>query len=77
MTKLVATTGGGVQILVGLAKIGQQFGAGAKRVRAWERMGAPIVRDPSGVPMAEAGELWAWIKTEPWKTPKKANSRAA
>lgn len=52
-----------VHILVGLEHIGKAFGAGMKSARAWEKDGAPIVRDDRGTPRAEIGELWDWMRT--------------
>jgi len=47
------------EILVGLRAIKETFGVGAKEVKAWVSMGAPIDFDGS-VYRAEKWELWEW-----------------
>jgi hypothetical protein len=51
-----------VEILNGLEDIARLFAVSPRRVRAWERMGAPVYRDLKGVARAERLELWEWFK---------------
>ena len=51
------------KILATLKEICEEFRVGAKRVKAWVRLGAPIAREGEGTASrysAESGSLQAW-----------------
>ena len=51
-----------VELLNGLDEIAGLFAVSPRRVRTWERLGAPLYRDQKGVARAERLELWEWFK---------------
>ena len=53
----------GERFLVGWSDIGREFGASCGLAKRWYDSGAPIFL-VNKVPVAEAGELWAWLKEE-------------
>lgn len=49
--------------LGGWKKIGTTFGLSSRKAREWYDKGAPIIM-VGEKPVAEAGELWRWLREE-------------
>ncbi|MCC8193669.1 MAG: hypothetical protein LIP28_03375 [Deltaproteobacteria bacterium] len=49
-----------VEVLVGAREMAAFLKISKDRVRGLERLGAPVIRDSSGIMRAEKYELWRW-----------------